>query len=725
MMNTTAPVDYVNLFIGTAGDHGQLYPGAEMPFGLVKLAPDTFPGAVTGSAHAGYDYDDRWILGFSHLRFSGVGNRGVGGNILLLPTLSSDALDPASYSTPYDKASERVSPGYYRVVLGEPGIEAELTATEHVGVHRYTFPGGTQPHVLIDLGRSFTKMRHAYCVISRPIELTGEITCEQMRPSGYYRLFFCIRFQQTFEEVRLFPGGQMRDACSLGGDGTLVAVARFCSDNAVPLMVKVGLSCISVGQARRDLEYESPEWDFDGIRERCRRSWARTLGRIEVAGEREYQDLFYTHLYRGCLSPFNVTSSVGTYMDNDGEVHSAHDSTRYNGWSNWDTYRTKFPLLTLVEPARMSGMMHSLADTLARTMHLDPGVPRGEVRGFHPVPTVRLDMSNVILLDAYQKGIECPDPLATYAVMREIVNREFAPELDRLGFVPRRPDRTCEYAYDSWAVAAMARALGRDDDARLFGARARYWRNTWDEDVCFLRARDEDGSWLEFPEDPAAVIEKHVYEGSMWHWRWAVVHAVNDLVQLMGGHQCFVEQLTYFFEHDLHNHGNQPGIHAAWLFAAVGAPWLSQKWVRRVLAEPMLQRYGTHGFLPEPFYGRIYRSEPEGFIPEMDDDDGCMAAWYVFSSMGLFPLCPGRPLYTVGTPLFEEIVIHNESGRDFRILTKGLGKDSWYVQSACLNGEAFNRPWIWHHELIEGGLLEFEVGPQPSKTWGATSDLPW
>jgi predicted alpha-1,2-mannosidase len=724
-MSTDSPTEYVNLFIGTAGDHGQLYPGAEMPFGLVKLAPDTFPSAVTGSAHAGYDYADRRIMGFSHLRFSGVGNRGVGGNVLLLPRWNPDVLDPASYSAPYAKGSERASPGYYRVVLSEPGIEVELTATEHVGVHRYTFSGDAERYVLVDLGRCFTKTRHAFCSVLDQQELVGELTCEQMRPFGYYRVFFSIQFQRPWENVRHYPESRAAGIGALGEDGTLVALTRFVGASAEPLLVKVGLSSISIDQARRQVEHEAPGWDFDAVRLRCQEAWSETLARIEVAGEREHMELFYTHMYRSCLSPFNVTSSAGTYMDKDGEVHPARDLVRYNGWSNWDTYRTKFPLLALIAPGRMVGMMGSLTDTLARTLALDPDLPRGEVRGFHPVPTVRLDMSNIVLLDAYQKGIQPPDPEAAYDVMREIACREFPPELDRLGFVPRRPDRTCEFAYDNWAVSEMARALGRDDDARLFTSRGGYYRNVWDPDLKFFRARDKDGNWLAFPDDPAAVHEVFVYEGSMWHWRWAVVHDLGDLVRLFGGRKRFIEQLTHFFDHDLHNHGNQPGIHAPWLFAAVGAPWLSQKWVHRILTEPMTQRYGTHGFLPEPFRGRIYRAEPEGFIPEMDDDDGCMAAWYVFSSMGLFPLCPGRPRYVVGAPLFEEIVMHHPSGRDFRIATSRPDTNSWYIQSARLNGQEFDRPWLAHQELTAGGLLELKLGPRGNTTWGTTDRMPW
>ncbi len=725
-MSETSPVDRVDLFIGTAGDHGQVYPAAEMPFGLIKLGPDTYPGAVTGSAHAGYDYDDRRILGFSHLRFSGVGNRGVGGNVLLLPTRYGDDLGAHAEGTPYDKASEQASPGYYRVDLSESGIRVELTATEHVGLHRYTFTGGGARWVRIDLGRGFTPVRDAHCIVPSPDELVGEITSSQMSAHGWYRVFFCIRFQHPFEELRFSQVSRDgRPFLSNDPGGLPVGLARLSEGDSSPVMVKVALSCISADQARRNLECEAPDWDFDRLRNRCREAWARVLGRIELTGEDEPRDLFYSHLYRVCLSPFHATTKQGTYMGDDGEVHAADGWTHYNGWSLWDTYCTKFPLLTLTEPGRMRDMMQSLTVTLSKRLAQLPGGSFCDNGGFSPTPTVRFELANTVLLDAHLKGIATLDPEATYAVMREIALRQFAPPLDRLGFVPCRPDLTCEYAYDNWATAEMARALGKDDDVATFAARAGFYRNAWDADLGFYRARDKQGRWLDFPDDPTVIDEQYVYEGSMWHWRWVVVHAVADVVALMGGRRRFIEDLTYFFENDLHNHGNEPGIHAPWLFAAAGAPWLSQKWVHRVLAEPMVQRYGTHNALPEPFYGRIYRNEPEGFIPEMDDDDGCMTAWYVLSSMGLFPVCVGRPMYALGTPLFEEVVLHHETGRDFRVVTRGLSDTDVYIQSVRLNGQPIDRPWILHREIVDGGTLEIQAGSEPNTAWGAADELPW
>ena len=723
---STTHLDQVNLFVGTAGDHGQLYPGVERPFGYVKLSPDTFPGAVTGTAHGGYDYNDRRILGFSHLRFSGVGCEGVGGNVLLLPTLNGNAWDPDEYALPYAKDSETAEPGYYSAVLGEPGIHAELTASNHVGCHRYTFPDEGVPHVLIDLGRGFTPVRDAHCVVLNNREIAGELTANQMYSCGWYRVFFVIRFDQDFDGAQIRP--QNRDTALVGRNGpngALAALCRFPRLNGTPLHVQVALSPISIEDARESLKHETPEWDFDGVRKACRAAWAECLGRIDVSGPSEYEALFYTHLYRSCLSPFDATSPKNRYMGVDGQVHTADGYTHYDGWSLWDTYRTKFPLLTLTEPARMRDMAASLTNMLTRRRTQVPWDIFFDGHGFSAVPTTRIELANVILADAHQKGIRLVDPEATYAVMADIARMEFAGERDRLGYVPRSPAVTCEYAYDNWAAAEMAKALGREADHAEFAQRATYHRNVWDPDLRFLRARDEAGNWLEFPQDPTDVDETYIYEGSMWHWRWAVVHDVPDLVRLMGGHDRFIADLTYFFENDLHNQGNEPGIHAPWMFAAAGAPWLSQQWVRTILTEPMRHRFGTHNLLRRPYEGVCFRNTPDGLIPEMDDDDGCMAAWYVFSAMGLFPVCVGRPYYAVGMPLFEETVIHSASGRDLRIAVKNWAPNHWYIQSASLNGEAFARPWIGHQEIVEGGELVFEAGPDPCPGWGADRALPW
>ena len=562
-------------------------------------------------------------------------------------------------------------------------------------------------------------MRDAHAIVLGPCDLLAEITSNQMQDSGWYRLFAHIRFSRP-ARIAVHPLARTAKG-GIGSmrDGMMQVVAEFPAGD--PVMAKVALSHIGLKQAGRDLDHELPGWDFAAVQQAAAAAWEQALARFEVHGEAEHQTLFHTHVANCCVSPFDDTSAAGTYMGDDGEVHAAA-GRHYNGWSIWDSYRTKFPVLSLATPERMPGMMESLVTTVNERLGMVPREEFYAFSGFLALNTVRLELATSILLDAHRKGLGAASD-AAYAVAAAMARLDFTAEEDRLGYVPCRPDETCQRAYDNWAVAELARELGKPQDAAEFTRRADYYRNVWDRDLRFFRARDDAGAWLDFPTDPTAVNEKYVYEGSAWHWRWAVVHDVASMVELFGGRDAYARELAHFFEHDLHNHGNEPGVHAPWMFAATGTPRLSQKWVRMVLTEPMVQRYGTHGWLPEPYRGRIYRNEPEGMIPEMDDDDGCMAGWYVLSSLGLFPVCVGRPQYAVGMPLFEESVWHGPQ-TDFRIRVRNHGPRNWYIQSARLNGQPLSRPWLHHAELVQGGELELRAGPEPT-AWGEGAELPW
>jgi predicted alpha-1,2-mannosidase len=355
-----------------------------------------------------------------------------------------------------------------------------------------------------------------------------------------------------------------------------------------------------------------------------------------------------------------------------------------------------------------------------------------------------------IITDAFAKGIRDFDTAAAYtgmsedacklraelesddAVTRGSLRGESQEDIylkyDRLGYFPNRPDRTLENCYDNWCVAQMAQMLGKTDDYQKFTRRAQFYRNVWDASIGFFRARDEDGSWLEFP-DPTVIDETCVYEATMWQWRWFVLHDVPGLIDLVGGKEKFVADLDHFFSNDLYNAANEQDLHTAFLFNDAGAPWLTQKWVRQILAEPMTQLYGGHAFYNEPYFGRIYRPTPDGYLPEMDDDCGTMASWFVLASMGLYPVCPGQPIYQLTAPLFDRVVIHFddqlEAGKAFVIEAKNLSAKNIYIQSAQLNGAPYNKAWIAHADIIKGGTLTFEMGAEPNKSWGVTAAMPF
>jgi len=324
--------------------------------------------------------------------------------------------------------------------------------------------------------------------------------------------------------------------------------------------------------------------------------------------------------------------------------------------------------------------------------------------------------------DAYFKGISDIDIKDVYPYLKREALWQMPERFDTIGYIPARPDLSGEYSWDNWCVAQIAKDIGNNDDYEYFMKRAQYWKNSWDPEIRYFRARAADGTWLDFPDDPSENREKYNYEGSKWHWRWNVKHDVPGLMEKFGGRDSFLKELRYYFENDLHSQGNQPAIHAPFLFNYAGAPWQTQKWVRKILTEPMVQLYGTHGFFPEPIYDRIYKATPDGYLREMDCDYGCMAAWYNMSAMGLYQVCPGNPVYQLSSPIFDKVTISLDNsvykGKKFVIVANNLDKENIYIQSAKLNGADFNRSWISHDEIIKGGTLVLEMGEEPATDWG-------
>jgi predicted alpha-1,2-mannosidase len=327
-----------------------------------------------------------------------------------------------------------------------------------------------------------------------------------------------------------------------------------------------------------------------------------------------------------------------------------------------------------------------------------------------------------VVLDTYVKGLMNSDMETAYRGMRKEIMVQMPDKFEAIGYIPARPDQTCELSYDNWCVAQMAQLLNKKDDFLKFIKRASFYRNTWDNDLGFFRARAASGEWLDFPENPNINREKYSYEGTPWQWRWFVPHDVPDLIDLIGGRNKFIADLDYFFTNDLYQAGNQPDIHAPFLFNYAAAPWLTQKWVSKILTQPMTQLYGTHDFFEEPIHDRIYKATPDGYLREMDDDYGCMAAWYVMSAVGLYQVCLGKPIYQLSGPIFEKVSINLDTryypGREFIIEARDMSQDNIYIQSAVLNGNSYNNSWISHSDIVKGGELIFRMGPQPNKTWG-------
>lgn len=734
LAGSASPIDYVDPFIGTLGDHGHLHPGAYYPFGMVKLGPDTYPSSLTGNgnlAHSGYNYADEYVRGFSHLRIESSGGTSVFDRswpLSVLPVTDTTAFHRAGDIIKMDKAKEKASPGYYSVFLNEQNVLAELTVTAHAGFHRYSSAGNEKIWLILKAGSS-ARLANSSMSLEGDRDFSGLLT-------GLGSQYFYGRVSRPFTKAGIWAdhaqGGKSAKDRQMAG-----AQLEFSADTGEPLLIKIGFSTISVEQAKKNLDAEIPDWQFEKTVGQARAAWEKVLNRIQVEGDEECKKIFYTHLYHSHHQPSNVTDVDGKYLGHDKKTHLAIGYIHYDNYAFWDDFRTKFPLLSLIQPGVVHDIVRSIIDiynqsadywTFPNLEHKAHGGGFTAVGadGFLPFMTVRSEHMMSVVLDAYEKGLGNLDWEVAYRGMRKEMLIQMPEKFDKIGYIPARPDQTCEYCYDNWCVAQMAKRLRKREDYVWFLRRADYYRNTWDAEIGFFRAKSAEGNWLDFPESPTINREKYMYEGTPWQWRWFLIHNVPGLIELVGGREKFVADLEYFFDNNLYQAGNQPDVHAPFLFNYAGAPWLTQKWARKILTEPITQLYASHEFFPQPIHDRIFKPTPDGFLLEMDDDYGCMSAWYVMSAMGLYQVCPGQPVYQLTAPIFHKVTIELDRqfypGGTFEIIAENLSEKNIYVQSAMLNGKAYDRAWIEHRDIVRGGKLVFVMGPEPNKSWGSSAD---
>jgi predicted alpha-1,2-mannosidase len=552
--------------------------------------------------------------------------------------------------------------------------------------------------------------------------------------SSYY---FVAEFSSPISETKIWDSRNLVDGTEIQHQSFGGMVFHFDALDNDNLLVKVGLSMTSIEAAKKNLDAECPEWNFEGIRKKAYESWNDKLSAIKVEGDNEDdKTIFYTALYHTCFLP-HITSNVdGTYPGLDKENHKAEGYRMLNNYAFWDSFRTKYPLYSIWIPDVYREVAQSLRNIYHQAGNWDPfpdndHPPHGfcyTVRGedkYNPCSTCRHEHMLMVMADAYFKGLFNFPLESVYPQMKHEAMIQMPERYDSIGFIPARPDQTGEYSWDNWTMANMAKELGKNDEYNYFIKRSKYWENTWDPSIKFFRARAADGSWHDFPEDPTVNREKYTYEGSKWHWRWNIVHDIPGLIEKYGGNDEFIKELEYFVNNDLYTAGNQIDLHAPFLFNKAGAPWLTQKWVRKILTEPIVQKYGTHNFFPEPIFDRVYKTTPDGYLEEMDCDYGCMAAWYNMAALGLYQVCPGDPVYQLTAPIFRKVTIKPKSvisSKAFQIEANNLSTENIYIQSATLNGNVLNRSWIKHEEVVGGGKLVFEMGSEPNKSWGIASE---
>jgi len=638
---------YVNLFIGTSGDNGQVAPGAAAPFGMVCVCPDNDP-----RSHAGYDYAVTKVSGISVNRLSGVGCSGGGGNLRIRPVAPSQELH-------IKKSREKATPGYYSTAFTN-GIKTELTATNAMAVERYKFPRSLSAALWIDFASTFEDV--ATCHYKRISEtcIEGYVQAKNVCGHGRYKLYFSLNTSHPFQ----LEEQKETTACLTFGK------------KVRSVEVRIGLSALSSELA----SWECARWekmDFEDVKSRTADQWEKQLSAIDVkGGKKDDRVIFYTSLYRTCLSPADVSSPDGAYLGTDGKVYISEDFRYYSNWSLWDTFRTKFPLLVLTEPAKMRDMATSL-------IHLYATGKKDWSTGFESTPTVRTEHAVILLLDAYRKGITNLDFRKGYAGMKQ--------EMERLPM--RSPDQKMESAYDLWAMAKIAEIIGEKADSEQYRQRSvSLFEETWKKE--FMNVT------------PAFEVMKNngLYQGTRWQYRWAAPQYIDKMIEWVG-QDSLRSQLTYFFDHHLYNQGNEPDIHVPYLFNRLGAPEKTQQIVRSLMTEPMIHKYGGNSEFKTPYLGKAFKNAPEGYSPEMDEDDGTMSAWYVFGAMGFYPLLVGDEYYDLTSPLFDRVLLRLTNGNVLTIQTEGRKKKDAPIKSIHFNGKKIADYRISHNELIKGGEL--------------------
>ncbi len=710
-----SPVDYVDPFIGT-GFHGHTYPGATVPFGAVQLSPDTRAG--NWDACAGYHYDDATLKGFSHTHLSGTGCIDLG-DILFRPTTQKPDLAAENIYQPaaFSHKDEKASAGYYSVLLKDEGIKAELTATTHVGMHRYTFPSGKEASVIIDLAHL---LDNEY-IYEATLEQTAANEIAGMRRTRGWTdnqyVYFVAQFSKPFKAVEFVQDKKMISAETKLTGTDLQALLSFDDSDGEPVVAKVGLSIVSEENARENLEAEVADFNFDAVRTAARSAWEQALSAITVEGGNT-DDLknFYTAMYHAMVVP-NVVSDVnGEYRRHDMQIGQLPKGEKqYSTFSIWDTFRAWNPLMTLIDTTLVNNMVNSYLNIYDASGEL-PIWPlsageTGTMIGYHSVS---------VIADAYLKGIRGFD--AEKALNAMVVssekNKKGADYYIKYGFIPsniKKESISCllEFAYDDWCIARMAQAMGKEDVYQKYIERSQNYINVFDGSTKFFRPKRMDGNW-ETPFNPVEIGRAYT-EATAWQYRFFVPHDVYGMVQLFGGKEEFVAALDSIFtvesevDGDLvditgligqYVHGNEPSHHIAYLYDYVGQPWKTQEMTRRLLHE-------------------MYQPTPEGVIG--NEDCGQMSAWYILSSLGLYSVCPGSNEFTLTSPLFEKAVVILAGGKTLTILANNPKKNI-YISKVELNGKQIDTNFITYEQLMEGGELRFTLSDKPDKTRGVSEE---
>ncbi len=689
---------FVNTFIGTDGT-GHTFPGPSMPFGMVQPGPDNRDHGWNYTS--GYQYRDTIIQGFSQTRFSGTGISEMG-DILLLPYAQTNLNE---FHNQYFKETETANPGYYTVTKKDR-VKVELTCSERVAFHRYTFPT-QQASVLADF-------QHGLCFLTDSLVLESNVKTEDMKTiSGYChtknwverKYFFVVKFDKPFVKSEQLVKGPKENAPKY--------ILSFNLDESKVLQVKIALSTVAVEGAKLNMKTEIPGWDFEQVKKNAQKVWNEYLGRIEIEAEPKQKEIFYTSLYHLLLQPSNIADVNGKYRGADDQIAQAPNNEYYSTLSIWDVYRGAFPLLQIIAPEKINGIINTMLLHHKAAGFLPIWTAWGQdnycMIGNHAIP---------MILSASNKGFNGFDKNEALKAMVETstishINSDW--ELyNKYGYYPfdkldnEAVSRTLESGYDDWCVAGMASKLGDNSTAGTFYKRAAFYKNLFDPETKLFRGKDTKGNWRS-PFDPLAATSPmnnpgDYTEANAWQYFWTPAqYDINGMKQLLGGTDAFTRQLNNFFSIEAQNpdkflgqeamigqyaHGNEPGHHIVYLYAYSNTPKTGQKYIHRIINE-------------------FHNNTPDGMIG--NDDCGQMSAWYILSSLGFYPVNPAGNEFVFGAPQLKKATIHLPGGKDFIIDAKNISKERIYTEKIFLDGEPVENPYITYDQIMNGGNLNFEM----------------
>ena len=695
---------YVNPFIGAA-DNGHTFPGATTPFGMIQTSPVT--GAVGWRYCSEYVNNDSIIWGFTQTHLNGTGCMDLG-DVLVMPVTGERTRAWDGYRSHFSKDQESATPGYYSVLLEEPNVKAELTASTRVAFHRYTYNNADQAAVLIDLqhgpawneGQYHSQVRACETNWEDDQTLVGHVNNSVWVHQDY---FFVVKFNRPVTEKINLEMGETEKGQRI--------VSGFDMEPGDELLMKIALSTTSIEGAKKNLEAEIPGWNFESTRQAAKESWNNYLSRINVTGTKDQLINYYTCFYHALIQPNQISDVDGMYRNAKNEVVKTGGDAFYSTFSLWDTYRAAHPFYTIMVPERVDGFVNSL-------------VENGEAQGFIPIWALWgkdnycmvANHGVAVVAEAYRKGFRGFDAERALNIMKRTQTESHKLKSDwetymKYGYFPTDLIRaesvssTLESVYDDYAVWDMATRMGKTEDVEYYGKRKDFYKNLFDTQTQFMRPRNADGSW-KTPFDPSNVghsesVGGDYTEGNAWQYTWHVQHDIPGLIALFGGKEPFLNKLDSVFTVELktsqadvtgligqYAHGNEPSHHVAYLYTMAGKPERTQELIRQI-------------------FDTQYRPEPDGLCG--NDDCGQMSAWYMFSAMGFYPVDPVSGNYVFGAPQLPKIVLNLADGKTFTVIAEGLSEENKYVESITLNGKPYTENYITHEDILKGGTLVFKM----------------